>query len=94
LSEASSTESVNRKVLGSATGTSSVEILLVQEAEDCIVEKSELVEMWESKASDFPRWLWHAIDAARAVLIYVFGAKRRSIPPACITRTVWHQTIL
>jgi len=74
----------------------SVEILLVQEAEDCIVEKSELVEMWvTSKASDFPRWLWHAIDRSTGQYSYIFGARKDEVfLQLSITRTVWHQTIL
>ena len=75
-------EAVNRKVLGQLQPEQvSVEILLVQDAEDCIVEESELDEMWSYvKSKDNPRWLWHAIDHNTGQLLaYVFGARKDEV---------------
>ena len=58
-----------------------VEILQVQEAEDCTIEESELDEMWSYVKSKYnPRWLWHAIDRSNGqVLAYVFGQRKDEV---------------
>jgi len=76
LSEASSTESVNRKVLGQLQPEQVSRNLLVQEAEDCIVEKSELVEMWiRQKQATSPDG-YGMRPQHRQVLIYVLGREK------------------
>src|SRR4028118_1238589 len=75
-------ESVNRRVLGQLQPEQvEVEILRVQEPEECSVEESELDEMWSDvKSKDNPRWLWHAIDhSSGQVLAYVFGARKDEV---------------
>lgn len=73
---------MNRRVLGQLQPEQvEVEILRVQEAEDCTVEESELDEMWSYvNSKDNPRWLWHAIDRRTGqVLAYVFGARKDEV---------------
>ena len=73
---------MNRRVLGQLQPEQvEVEILRVQESEECSVEESELDEMWSYvKSKDNPRWLWHAIDhSSGQVLAYVFGARKDEV---------------
>ena len=73
---------MNRRLLGQLVpGQVQVEILRVQETEECTVEESELDEMWSYvKSKDHPRWLWHAIDRSTGqVLAYVFGARKDEV---------------
>ncbi len=58
-----------------------VDIIRVEESQECGVEESELDEMWSYVSSKKnPRWLWHAIDRSTGqVLAYVFGRRKDKV---------------
>lgn len=72
---------MNWRVLEQVVPLVQVDILRVQEAEECTVEESELDEMWSYvKSKDHPRWLWHAIDRSTGQLLAdVFGARKDEV---------------